>query len=106
MENDPDLHAKLDEMLNLLHVINSKLDIKVVRQPTGPRIGNEQYESMAMDFFRHTKRVSVSALQRHFGIGYVKASSIMDRLEKRGLVSAPIADGLHTRELIDNTDLT
>ena len=77
---------KLDEALNLLHIINSKLDARTRRNPT-PHFNMDEYEQKAIEYFQTVGRVSVSGLQRHFSIGYAKAASIVDHLEEKGIVS-------------------
>jgi DNA segregation ATPase FtsK/SpoIIIE-like protein len=75
-----------------LRTINHKLDAKNKRNSAVPRYDMDEYETLAMEHFKTTGRVSVSSLQRRFSIGYVKAASIVDNLETKGLVSAPRSD--------------
>lgn len=42
----------------------------------------------AVKFIRETNRLSISAMQRHFGIEFKRAATIMDQLEQKGIVSA------------------
>lgn len=52
----------------------------------------------AVEILLTTRRASVSNLQRHLRIGYNRAASIMDAMERAGLVSAPEVNG--NREIL------
>lgn len=41
----------------------------------------------AVDLIQHTKRVSLSLVQRHFKIDYCRAARIVQAMEQEGLVS-------------------
>ena len=54
---------------------------------------NAMYDSVVEfcgELKRANKNFSVSVIQRHFAIGYNRASRIADRLEENGIISAPI----------------
>lgn len=59
------------------------------------RIEDQEREQLfrAEGFVRGSSRASISALQRHFKIGYGAARRLMERLELSGVVAAPDADG-------------
>lgn len=48
---------------------------------------DELYEAAAA-FVVETRKASISAVQRKFGIGYNRAARLLDQMEERGLVSA------------------
>jgi DNA segregation ATPase FtsK/SpoIIIE, S-DNA-T family len=50
---------------------------------------------------QESRRISVSLLQRRLGIGYPRAARLVDLLEERGIVSAPV-DG-RTREVMSES---
>ena len=52
----------------------------------------------AAEWILDTKRVSVSALQRRFRIGYTRAGRLMDTMESMGIVGP--ADGAKPRQLL------
>ncbi|WP_366664725.1 DNA translocase FtsK [Vibrio hepatarius] len=57
---------------------------------------NDELDSLfgeARAFVIETRRASVSALQRHFKIGYNRAARIMEQLEITGNVSTAGANG-------------
>lgn len=51
---------------------------------------------LAGQYFRAIEVCSVSRLQRCFRIGYVKAATIIEDLEKRGIVNTPNNSGVRT----------
>ncbi len=54
---------------------------------------NAMYDSVVEfcgELKRANKNFSVSVIERHFAIGYNRASRIADRLEENGIISAPI----------------
>lgn len=57
----------------------------------------------AIDLIRRTKRVSTTMLQRRLGIGYTRASRIMDTMEGRGIVSPP-KDKMGGRDILADLD--
>ena len=52
----------------------------------------------AKKFILETKRISISALQRHLQIGFMRGTRIMEQLEKEGFVSK--ADKNLKREIL------
>ncbi|MCL2469829.1 MAG: DNA translocase FtsK 4TM domain-containing protein [Alphaproteobacteria bacterium] len=48
--------------------------------------GNELYDK-AVDIVLRERKASTSFLQRHLGIGYNKAATLIERMEKEGLIS-------------------
>lgn len=61
--------------------------------------GDDQHMKKALEIILRENKVSTSYLQRRMGIGYNKAADLIDRLEKRGIVSAPLAGG-QKREIL------
>ena len=53
----------------------------------GNSSGNELYDR-AVDLVLREQKASTSFIQRHFGVGYNKAASLVDRMEREGIVSA------------------
>ncbi|MCF8783181.1 GIY-YIG nuclease family protein [Rhodococcus ruber] len=75
----------------------------VVREVERIKPSIEHYERLAMNLFRKHDRVSASFLQSRLGIGYAKASRIIDTLEEKGLVSPPNGNSSRGRTLlVDN----
>jgi S-DNA-T family DNA segregation ATPase FtsK/SpoIIIE len=58
----------------------------------------------AVAIAQESRRISVSLLQRRLGIGYPRAARLVDQLEERGIVSAPI-DG-RSREVMPESRYT
>lgn len=58
---------------------------------------DDDIATLALDIFATEGKVSTSLLQRRMSIGYGRASRIMDKLERDGLIT-PL-DGAHAREL-------
>ena len=56
----------------------------------------------ALEIILREGKATTSYLQRRLGISYNKASEIMDKLEQRGIVSAPIPGGQKRNILIHN----
>lgn len=86
LDDDTELFfARLDRMLE---VANSSAGVSN-KKPRGVnwRYDNSELETMALEEFRTSGRVSTSHLQRHFSIGYAKAARIVDSLEEKGLIS-------------------
>ena len=52
----------------------------------------------AKKFILETKQTSISALQRHLRIGFMRATRMMEQLEKEGFVSK--ADKYLKREIL------
>ena len=55
--------------------------------------GDDENVKKALDIIIREGKASTSYLQRRMGIGYNKAAEIIDRLEQRGIVSAPLPGG-------------
>ncbi len=55
--------------------------------------GDDDNMKKALDIIIREGKASTSYLQRRMGIGYNKAAEIIDRLEQRGIVSAPLPGG-------------
>ncbi|WAT32291.1 DNA translocase FtsK [Pseudomonas sp. GXZC] len=47
----------------------------------------------AVEFVRSQERPSVSAIQRHFQVGYNRAARILEEMEQRGVVTMLHTDG-------------
>ena len=65
-----------------------------------PQIDDEELYEMALEIIRTTKRASTSHFQIQMGIGYNRASGLMDLLEERGVVGER-EDGLQREINID-----
>ncbi|HFK2694295.1 TPA: DNA translocase FtsK [Kluyvera ascorbata] len=50
----------------------------------------------AIRFVLDTARPTISAIQRHFRIGYNRAARIIEAMEAKGVLSAPRHDGTRT----------
>ena len=59
---------------------------------------DEMYER-ALEVLRETKRASVSLLQRRLRIGYTRASRLIERMEREGIVGPP-EGGTQTRKVL------
>ena len=55
--------------------------------------GDDENLKKALDIIIRESKASTSYLQRRMGIGYNKAAEIIDKLEQRGIVSAPLPGG-------------
>ena len=55
--------------------------------------GDDENIRKALEIILRENKASTSYLQRRMGIGYNKAAEIIDKLEQRGIVSAPLAGG-------------
>ena len=55
--------------------------------------GDDENVKKALDIIIREGKASTSYLQRRMGIGYNKAAEIIDKLEQRGIVSAPLPGG-------------
>ncbi len=54
----------------------------------------------AVDLVRRQGRVSISMLQRRLRIGYTRAARLVEQMEEKGIVSAPLPGTTH-REILD-----
>ena len=54
----------------------------------------------ALEVIINEQQISTSLLQRRLGIGYMKAADIIDKLEERHIISAPLPGGLKRSILI------
>lgn len=54
---------------------------------------DDEYFDLAVSHTLDTRKVSISALQRKFSIGYNRAARIVDMMEERGIVSASDNNG-------------
>ncbi|MHB1355858.1 MAG: FtsK/SpoIIIE family DNA translocase [Anaerolineae bacterium] len=70
-------------------------------EPSGgePDQADERILSQARDVIRREGRASVTLLQRNLGIGYTRASRIIDQLEREGLIG-PATGTSKAREVI------
>ena len=62
--------------------------------------GDDENMRKALEIILRENKASTSYLQRRMGIGYNKAADIIDQLEQRGVVSAPLAGGQKRNILI------
>lgn len=63
---------------------------------------DEEYFQMAVKLAHEKRSISASMIQRDFRIGYLRASRIIDKMEKLGIISG--MDGQRKRRLIDGND--
>ncbi|MCD6216356.1 DNA translocase FtsK [bacterium] len=63
---------------------------------------DEEYFQMAVKLAHEKKSISASMIQRDFRIGYLRASRIIDKMEKLGIISG--MDGHRKRRLIQGND--
>ena len=56
----------------------------------------------ALEVIRMTRRASTTMLQRRLRIGYTRAARLMDTLEEKGIVGAPVGAG--TRDILVDLD--
>ena len=93
-EPDDDVHEPADELPEDCRedYEDGGADIKAVRNkyllPDDP-----PDMARALEFIFREKQISTSLLQRGLGIGYNKAADLIDRLEKRHVISAPLPGG-------------
>ncbi len=64
--------------------------------------GDDEDMRNALEIILREGKATTSYLQRRLGISYNKASEIMDKLEQRGVVSAPLPGGQKRNILIHN----
>lgn len=62
--------------------------------------GDDPNIRKALEIILRENKASTSYLQRRMGIGYNKAAEIIDKLEQRGIVSAPLSGGQKRNILI------
>ena len=55
--------------------------------------GDGELMRKALEIIINEKKASTSYLQRRLVIGYNRAAELMDQLEKRGIISAPLPGG-------------
>ncbi|UNU73973.1 DNA translocase FtsK 4TM domain-containing protein [Moraxella nasovis] len=60
--------------------------------------GDDELFDQALEFILETRKISISAIQRKFSIGYNRSARIVDMMEEKGLVSA--ADSSGRRQLL------
>jgi DNA segregation ATPase FtsK/SpoIIIE-like protein len=77
------LEKKLDLVLNTIQVSEPKKQAKEELMPP--------ITELALDIIKAENKASTSLLQRKLGIGYGRASRIMDEFENRGIIG--MADG-------------
>jgi len=61
--------------------------------------GDSDLMRKALEIIINEKKASTSYLQRRLVIGYNRAAELMDQLEKRGIISAPLPGG-QKREIL------
>ena len=54
----------------------------------------------AIDLIRREGRASISMLQRRLRIGYTRAARLVETIEEKGIISAPMP-GSQIREVLD-----
>ena len=86
----PDFEPEEDGPMDYL-----KMTVNKYLQP-----GDDENMRKALEIILRENKASTSYLQRRMGIGYNKAAEIIDRLEERGIVSAPLAGGQKRNILI------
>jgi hypothetical protein len=73
-----------------------------LKEALGPE--DEELVEEALEQIVSTQFGSISMLQRKLRIGFAKAVSIMNELEKRGAVGPEVADGAKAREVLIHPD--
>ncbi len=63
---------------------------------------DDELLSNALEVIRMTRRASTTMLQRRLRIGYTRAARLMDTLEEKGIVGAPV--GVGPREILVDLD--
>ena len=86
----PDFEPEDDGPMDYL-----KITVNKYMQP-----GDDENVRKALEIILRENKASTSYLQRRMGIGYNKAAEIIDKLEQRGIVSAPLAGGQKRNILI------
>lgn len=84
-----------DEVIHLLEEINKKLDrfLKIKQAETEQKERDiDILTDAAIEIARNKGKISIRLLERELRIGYVKASTIMERLEEMEIVSKPKAN--------------
>lgn len=84
-EEDDELHE------TSLHAPSRSAVSSIVRKYMKP--GDSDLMRRALEIILEEKRVSTSYLQRRLGIGYNKSAELIDELEQREIVSAPLPGG-------------
>lgn len=57
----------------------------------------------AVDLVRRQGRASISMLQRRLRVGYTRSARLIEKMEEKGVISAP-EEGTHNREVLDYGD--
>ena len=57
----------------------------------------------ALEVILHENKISITLLQRRMGIGYNRATKIIEQLEQCGIISAPLANGQERNILVYDT---
>jgi S-DNA-T family DNA segregation ATPase FtsK/SpoIIIE len=72
---------------------------------SGSSEGDEGLMNDVISFVVHSKKASISSIQRKFRIGYNRAANIMDELEERGIVGADLGGTKGREVLMDKHEL-
>ncbi|KFX07260.1 recombination associated protein [Pectobacterium betavasculorum] len=66
---------------------------RVAPQPENYDLQDDKLYPDAVQFVQTSGRATISGLQRHFRIGYNRAAHLIEAMERKGVVSAPMHDG-------------
>jgi hypothetical protein len=90
--------SDLEEQLSssMTERMGAPVEVKIERSY---KVSDDELFDQAVAFIREIGRVSTSSVQRKLRIGYNRAAKLMELLEERGVISAPLADG--SRELLE-----
>jgi len=85
------------EFTNLKPLVPEQIAFKELDIPDD---ANDQLYTEILEWLKNQDAVSISALQRHFGIGQPRAGRMIDMLEKDGYISPP--SGFKSRSVYKN----
>ena len=101
---------EVEKIVDYIRVDESHYDQEIIKQlessasdgvtvSGGSGDGEDELTKQAIGFLVHSKKASISGLQRKFKIGYNRAANIIEDLEERGIVG-PDNGGTKGREVL------
>lgn len=101
---------EVEKIVDYIRVDESHYDQEIIKQlesstsdgvtvSGGGNDGEDELTKQAIGFLVHSKKASISGLQRKFKIGYNRAANIIEDLEERGIVG-PDNGGTKGREVL------
>ena len=101
---------EVEKIVDYIKVDESHYDQEIIKQlessssdrvtvSGGSGDGEDELTKQAIGFLVHSKKASISGLQRKFKIGYNRAANIIEDLEERGIVG-PDNGGTKGREVL------